>query len=340
MLRISFVASIAAALLAATAGAAEEAHRFVPLSGASVGTMSFLDTAATRTDGDEVEIAVLDVRFDYKGPGPSRVIVGDIRRYRVSCVWRATRGPTSTTFYDEAAALLLTRPAETALHMSFYGKLASYAPAIDQVCGWAPAEATQSFTTVKEALAFAATTMVPPEPSPVSLPPPPPPSAKKKGEAPKVMMAVPVTQERKLVLPEFPGIVPHRFSVVARDESKGHTQFLDWANMKREGEAVVALTLTVLGDESAAPPAPQWRWPVLALRSTRFDCKAQTVEVLGEAFGYKDLSLNPQPRSDLPARPAASSPVASAALKTACGAEPGATYAGVAAAFAFARAPR
>jgi hypothetical protein len=338
MLRI-LSAAIAVSGFASAVGAAEETHRFVPLSGAYVGTMSFLDTAATRTDGDEVEIAVLDVRFDYKGPGPSRVIVGDIRRYRVSCVWRATRGPTSTTFYDEAGAFLLTRPAETALHMSFYGKLASYAPAIDQVCGWAPAEATPSFTTVKEALAFAATTMMPPEPSPVSLPPPSP-SARKKGEAPKVMMAVPVTQERKLVLPEFPEIAPHRFSVIARDEGKGHTQFLDWANMRREGEAVVALTLTVLGDESAAPPAPQWRWPVLALRSTRFDCKAQTVEVLGEAFGYKDLSLNPQPRSGLPARLAASSPVASAALKTACGAEPRTTYAGVADAFAFARAQR
>jgi hypothetical protein len=339
MLRVLTAAAVG--FVACQAASADETHRFIPLGGErGVPALSFLDTAATRTSDGEIEIAVLDARFDYSvGPDGPRTIVGDVRRYRVSCDWRAQRGPISTSFYNGAGVLIGTRPATTELHMSFYGKAASFAPAIDKVCGWSvPADAV-TFGSVKDALAHAATVMVAPLPPPA--PPPPPPPPVKKGETLRVvMMAVPVVQERKVALPAFPEFAPHRFSMVARDDAKGHTQFLDWANMKREGDGVVALTFTVLGDESAPVPAPQWRWPVLAMRSTRFDCKAKTVEVLGEAFGYKDLSLNPQPRSDLPARPVASSPVGSAALKAACGAEPSTTYAGVAEAFAFARAPR
>jgi hypothetical protein len=342
MLRI--LTAVAVGLVACQAASADEAHRFVPLGGERGDpALSFLDTAATWTSGGEIEIAVLDARFDYSvGPDAPRPIVGDIRHYRVSCDWRAQKGPISTSFYNGAGVLIGSRPATTELHMSFYGKAASFAPAIDKVCGLSTAEDALTFGSVKEALAHAATLITAPPPPPAPPPPAASPSpAVKKGAAPRVvMMAVPVVQERKVALPGFDEFAPHRFSVVARDETKGHTQFLDWANMKREGDGVVALTLTVLGDESAPVPAPQWRWPVLALRSTRFDCKAQTVEVLGEAFGYKDLSLNPQPRSDLPARAVASSPVARAALKAACGAEPGTTYAGVADAFTFARAPR
>lgn len=322
---------------AGQAALADEPHRFVLLGGDRLGAVAFLDAAATRASGGEIEIAVLDVRFDYSvGPDEPRPIVGDIRRYRVSCDWRAQKGPISTSFYDGEGRLIKTQPANTELQLSFYGKPAMFAPAIDKACGWSGAVDAVTFGSVKDALAYAATVMVAPPPPPA----PPPPSPKKAGEAPKVMMVVPAARDRKIVLPGFDTFAPHRFSVVARDKSKGHTQFVDWANMKREGDAVVALTLTVLGDETAPPPAPQWRWPVMALRSTRFDCKAQTVEVLGEAFGYKDLSLNAQPRSDLPARAAGSSPVASAAVKAACGAEPNTTYPGLTEAFAFARAPQ
>jgi hypothetical protein len=337
MLRVLTAAAVGFA--ACQAASADESHRFVPLGSERVGMISFLDAAATRASGGEVEIAVLDARFDYSvGPDEPRPIVGDIRRYRVSCDWRAQRGPLSTSFYTSGGVLLETKPANTELQMSLYGKRASFAPAIDKVCGWSAPEDAVTFGSVKDALAHAATVIIAPLPPPA--PPAPPPPTKKSASTAVMMMAVPVVQERRVALPGFPAFAPHRFSVVARDEAKGHTQFLDWANMKREGDAVVALTFTVLGDETAAPPAPQWRWPVIALRSTRFDCKAQTIEVLGEAFGYKDLSLDPQPSSDVPARPAASSRVASAALRAACGVEPSTTYAGLANAFAFARPPR
>ena len=333
MSRILVGASIAVGLLAANARAAEETHRFVPLPTTGMGPVSFLYTAATRVDGGETEFAVLHAQIEYVGPD-QRALTGQLARYRVACDWRAYRGPLDTSYYDADGRLKSTRPAGTDLQISFYGKRAIFAPAIDRACATDAKAASPSYGSVKEALAFAATGMVEPSPSPVSAPPPPP--AKRDGARP-VMMVVPAAP-RPLALPEFPSVGAHRFAVVARDNVKGHTLFLDWGNMKRDGDTVVALTLAVLGDETA-PNAPRWRWPVLALRSTRFDCKAQTATVLGEALGDSSLSFNAQPDSALPPHTAGASPLAGATLKAACSAAPATTYDGVAEAVAFVRWP-
>lgn len=333
MLRILLGAPVAVAIFAATVGAAEEAaHRFVALPVTGVGLVSFLDDAATRVDDGETEFEVLNVLTEYAGPDQPRARVGQVARYRVACDWRAYRGPLSTSYYDGNGNLKTTKTASTALQISFYGKPAMFASAIDRACTHEAKAASATFSSVKEALAFAATTMVAPGPSPAPPPPPPP----KRGESRPIMMEVPAVA-RSLALPEFPTIDAHRFAVVARDDAKGHTLFLDWGNMKRDGDTVVALTLAVLGDETSSPNAPRWRWTVLALRSTRFDCKGQAATVLGEAFGDSSLSFDAQPDSAHPPRTAAASVLAAAALKAACGVAPATTYGGVAEAVAVAR---
>jgi hypothetical protein len=291
----------------------------------------FMDEAATKADGGEVEFSVLYARYDYGG-ADARPLGAQAMRFRVACDWRAYRTVMSS-FYDGDGALTSTRGPETP-QTSFYGDMAFNARAIDRACGWDTSPASQSFASVKDVLAHVAQTTQPPKPPPVSSPPPAP---KTKASGEKVTMLAPAPVRVPTTLAEFPDVKAHRFAVVARDAAKGHMLFVDWANMKRDGDVVTALTLAVLADETGAQRGPRWRMPVTAMRAMRYDCKAQTYALAGEMFASFDLQFNPVPSSKHVPRPAATSPVAGAALKAACGGETGPTFTTVADAVAHAR---
>jgi hypothetical protein len=311
--------------LAAPAVAAEEAHRFVRIGDEKM----FVDDAATKVDGGEVEFSVLYTQYDYGEGGASRPLVGQVIRFRVACDWRAYRTVT-TSFYDSQGALTSTRGPETP-QMSFYGDKAFHARAIDRVCGWDAPPATQSFGSVKDVLAHVAQTTEPPQPPPVSLP------ASKTRSDGKIMMAVPAPVRVPTTLADFPDMTAHRFAVVARDAAKGHMLFLDWANMKRDDQGVTALTLAVLADETGVQRGPRWRTPIVAIRAVRYDCTSQTYALSGEMFASFDLQFNLAPTGKHVPRLAATSAPTAAALKAACGSETGPTFASVADAVAHAR---
>ena len=297
------IAMFAATFIAAPA-MAQASFQHVKDSGP---TPVYWDAASIKRSGDTFEIDVLQVHKN----GPGKPLSGDITRTKLSCDWNATVGGTlGRRTINEAGKVLDQSGPEPFSQGSFHGPHGWQARVIPVVCD--PANKTAKGLTAAQAMADAKMRLAaPPAAEPVA----------KRAPAPPADTAA------------------ARFAVIREERSTGNMSLLDWSRVSRQGDKATVQVLDILGDDTPAPPEPQWRYSVFALRTIMLDCKARTLAQTAYVTFTKYLESEFPDAAPWPVRTAKDWPLGADILSAVCdGKEPAKTFPTRAAAVAHQRA--
>jgi hypothetical protein len=268
----------------------------------------YWDAASIKRSGDAFEVEVLQ---PYKtGPNASAPVHGSLTWHKLSCVWSASVGGTlGRRTIDATGKTLESSGPEPFSQGAFYGPHGWKAVVTPLVCD--RDNRIPKGMSVGQAIADAKAAFAAKAPAPAD-----PPRAD----------AAPADG------------APARFGLIREEKTIGNMSFLDWSRITRAGDKVTVQTLDVLGDDTPPPPAPQWSYSVIALRTLLLDCKARTLTQTGFHSFTKFLEPGFPDGLTWPVRTADDWPLGAQILDAACwGKEPARTFASRAAALAHQR---
>lgn len=265
----------------------------------------YWDAGSIRRDGDAFEVDVMQV---YK-TGQNKPLNASITRQKLSCTWSASVGGIlGRRTIDETGKVLDKTGPEPFTQGSFYGPHGWQAIVVPVACdpGFKPAKGLS----VAQAMA----------------------DAKSRTPA-KAAAAGP---SRAAAPPAESAVA--RFALVRSDSKTGNMSFLDWSRISRQGDKVTVQVFDALGDDTPAPPEPQWNYSVFALRSITLDCKARTLAQTSFVSFTKYRDTENPDATPWPVRTASDWPLGADILDAACGGkEPSKTFASRSAAIAHQR---
>jgi hypothetical protein len=309
-LRACFVALVMLASIPSAAFGAS-AHNYVnmdlawdpPPPGRTVYNTVLIDADSAKKSGDTVEFDELVLSPLYqRGPSqpPASPLRTTLMHEQLSCGWR--------TFHSSH-------------HDAFIPHGSSYGPIADKLCAGVPLTTTQGAKTVEAAIAFWKDYL--PQPTYAG------------GSTNTITVQRVIAPTAQTATPWLQ--VSHAFVPTPVQSGAGNALFLDRALRGRDGDAVTAFSLIVLGPDTTRSSSAYGG--VLMLRKARYDCARGTMVVLSQATWnrYDELVENNEEASA--ERVAGESPVTAADIRAACadGETSSPSYATIEDAWAFAR---